>query len=373
MSSARILCLLALLASCSRAAQPRDVTRLKLPPGFKIEIFAQVPHARMMAFTPGGSLLVTATTDGKVVALPAPRRSQPAAPTKVALGELNAPHGIAFHEGKLYIAETDKVVRYDWDEAGLRATNPQLIARLPHGGGHFTRTLLFANGKMYVSAGSSCNICKENDERRAAVMQFNPDGSGYRLFARGLRNAVGLAFNQKTGTVWVSENGRDWLGDNLPPDEINDLGRNGGDFGWPFCYGNRVVDPEFASEARQRCPSTIPAKVEIQAHSAPLGLAFNTGSMFPAEYQGNLFVALHGSWNRSVPTGYKVVRINMGADGEPQGGTQDFITGWLTPGETEKGVWMGRPVGIVFGPDGAMYVSDDSAGLIYRVTSSGAR
>jgi glucose/arabinose dehydrogenase len=199
------------------------------------------------------------------------------------------------------------------------------------------------------------------------VLEFNEDGSGQRVFASGLRNAVGLAFNAKTGTVWAGDNGRDWLGDNLPPEEINDLGASAGDFGWPYCYGNRIADTSQTKPGDDRCKSTVPPKVELQAHSAPLGLAFYTGSMFPAEYRGNLFVAFHGSWNRSVPTGYKVIRVRLNDKSEPVG-VEDFITGWIQPGETRKGAWMGRPVGLAVGPDGALYVSDDYAGVVYRLT-----
>src|ERR1700674_22769 len=348
-----------------------DLAQLKSPPGFHISVFAEeVDGARMMAFSPGGVLLVSESGEGNVVALPDPKHAGKAQRTVNVLNGLNEPHGLAFYEGKLYVAENDKVRRYDWDEANLRASNPKPLADLPDGGGHSTRSLLFHGGKMYVSAGSSCNVCVEKDPRRAAVMEFTPDGSGQNIFAKGLRNAVGLAVNPKTDTVWVTVNGRDWLGDNLPPEVIVDLGKDGGDAGWPYCYGDRVPDSNFTKPGDNRCRSVIAPKVQMQAHSAPLGLAFYEGSDFPAEYRNNIFVAFHGSWNRSVPTGYKVVRVKLDDKGQPQGGAEDFITGWLAPGETKKGRWMGRPVGIVFGSDGAMYVSDDAAGVIYRVTYS---
>ena len=348
-----------------------DLTRLKAPPGFHISVFAEdVDGARMIVFSPGGVLLVSESGEGKVVALPDPKHTGRAEHTVTVLSELNEPHGLAFYEGKLYVAENDKVRRYDWDEANLRASNPVKLADLPADGGHSTRSLLFHGGKMYVSAGSSCNVCIEKDPRRAAVMEFNPDGSGQKIFAKGLRNAAGLAVNPKTDTVWATVNGRDWLGDNLPPDVIVDLGKDGGDFGWPYCYGDRVPDSNFTKLVigEDRCKNVIAPKVQMQAHSAPLGLAFYEGSEFPAEFRNNIFVAFHGSWNRSVPTGYKIVRVKLDDKGQPQGGAEDFITGWLAPGETKKGRWMGRPVGIVFGGDGSMYLSDDAAGVIYRVT-----
>jgi len=362
--------LLFLLASLAHAEQaPFDLNKLKLPAGFHIAVFASdVDGARMLAFSPSGTLLVSESGEDKIVALPDPGHTGKAARIVTVLDRLNEPHGLAFYEGKLYVAENDKVRRYDWDEAGLRATNPKLITALPGGGGHSTRSLLFHGGKMYVSAGSSCNVCIEKDPRRAAVMEFNPDGSGQKIFAKGLRNAVGLAVNPKTDTIWVTVNGRDWLGDDLPPETIYDLGNGGVDAGWPYCYGDRVPDTNFTKAGDDRCKSVMVPKVQMQAHSAPLGLAFYEGSMFPAEYRNNIYVAFHGSWNRSVPTGYKVVRVKLDDKGQPVGGAQDFITGWLAPGETKRGRWMGRPVGIAFAADGSMYLSDDAGGVVYRIT-----
>ncbi len=368
--------LLLVLLFSAAAFSAVDLSRLQVPPGFHISLFADTDgHPRMLVFSPGGVLLASLMNEGEIVAYPDPQHTGRAARAVKLLHDLNAPHGMAFNAGKFYVAETNKVVAYDWDEAKLRAANPKLIVDLPRSGMHFTRTIVFANGKLYVASGSDCNVCDESDERRAAVLEMNPDGSGKRVFARGLRNAVGLAFNEATGTVWTTENGRDWLGDDLPPDEINDLGKNGGDFGWPYCYGNRVVDSlqarggELAlrDSGARRCPQSVPAKVSLQAHSAALGLAFNTGSQFPAEYRGDLFVALHGSWNRSVPTGYKVIRVKLKNGAEPER-VEDFITGWIAPGEREKGKWIGRPVGVLFGPDGSMYVTDDYSGPIYRIT-----
>jgi glucose/arabinose dehydrogenase len=374
----RLLLLLPFLGSLTHAEKTLfDLKQLKVPDGFHIAVFASVDGPRMLTFTPGGILLASESGEGKVVALPDPKQSDKAERVVEVLTGLKEPHGIAFFEGKLYVAENDKVRRYDWDEANLRATNPKAITDLPTGGGHSSRSLLFHNGKMYVSAGSSCNVCIEKDPRRATVMEFSPDGTGQKIFAKGLRNAVGLAVNPKTATVWVTVNGRDWLGDDLPPETIYDLGQGGVDAGWPYCYGDRVPDSQFTKPGDNRCQNVIEPKVQMQAHSAPLGLAFYEGTMFPPEYRNNMFVAFHGSWNRRVPTGYKVVRVKLDDKGQPQGGAEDFITGWLAPGETKKG-WipikmpgtMGRPVGIVFSGDGTMYLSDDRGGFIYRVTYS---
>lgn len=348
-------------------ATPLDLKSLQVPPGFAIALFVRTESPRMMAFSPDGVLLATSESAGTVTAFPDAHHGGQAIQKVTVLKDLNGPHGIAFHDGLLYVAEVTRLVRYRWDESRLQATDPVLIAQLPESlGGHMTRTILFANHKLYVSAGSSCNVCTETDPRRAAVVEMNEDGSGAHLFATGLRNAVGLAFNERSATVWVTDNGRDWLGDDLPPDEIDDLGPTGGDFGWPFCYGNRVPDTSFGGTA-ERCRLTVPPRVELEAHSAPLGLVFYSGSMFPPEYRGDLLVAFHGSWNRSVPTGYKVVRVKMNDGGEPER-VEDFITGWLPPGETRRGKWMGRPVGLAIGPDGSLYISDDGSGSIYRVT-----
>jgi glucose/arabinose dehydrogenase len=363
------LILFAALSSANAEQTPFDLAKLKTPAGFHVSVFASdVDGPRMLVFSPGGVLLVSESGEGRVAALPDSKHTGKAEKEVTVLKGLNEPHGLAFYEGKLYVAENDKLRRYDWDEANLRASNPKLIANLPTGGGHSTRTVIFHGSKMYVSAGSSCNVCIEKDPRRATVMEFNPDGSGQKIFAKGLRNAVGLAVNPKTDTVWATVNGRDMLGDDLPPEIIVDLGKDGGDFGWPYCYGDRLPDREFTKPGDDRCKNVNEPKVQMQAHSAPLGLAFYEGSQFPEEYRNSIFVAFHGSWNRSVPTGYKVIRVKLDDKGQPQGGAQDFITGWLAPGETKHGRWMGRPVGIVFGADGSMYLSDDSSGVIYRIT-----
>ena len=296
-----------------------------------------------MAFSPGGVLLVTDMSDGTVLALPDPKHAGRAENMVPVLSGLNAPHGIAFHNGKLYVAEINAIRRYDWDESQLRAGNRRRRSRTFREAAAGTRRARFFLRTArcmwrWVRAAMSA---RKTIKRRAAVTEYNEDGSGQRLFASGLRNAVGLAVNPKTNTIWTTDNGRDWLGDDLPPEEVNDLGANGGNFGWPYCYGDRVRDDSQGKDFD--CAKTVAPKVVMQAHSAPLGLLFYDGNMFPAEYRGSLFVTFHGSWNRSVPTGYKVVRIKFNDKGEAQGPPEDFITdGFVRVRRRRESGWGGR-------------------------------
>ena len=337
--------------------------KILLPPRFQIKVFASGLGApRFMAFDGAGNLMVTLPRRGQVIVLP-DRSGDGRAEERIVFADgLKNPHGIAFRQGYVYVAEEGRVVRFIDKDGDLRGEDMEVVVPgLPFGGGHWTRTLGFGpGGEMYVSIGSSCNTCFEKDRRRATIMVFEPDGGEGRIFARGLRNSVGFVWNSKTGAMWATDNGRDFLGDDLPPDELN-LIVEGAHYGWPQCYGNRVNDPEFGDT--RFCSRTRPAALEFQAHSAPLGLAFYTGTLFPEEYRGDLFVAFHGSWNRSVPTGYKIIRLRM-KGGKPTG-IEDFATGWLVSGRA----W-GRPVDIVVDAHGRMYVSDDRGGKIYVITYS---
>lgn len=339
--------------------------KIQLPEGFMIEEFATgLGSPRFMAFSPDGVLFATIIREGEVVALPDKVKNGKSDKKVTFLKGLNSPHGIAFYNGYLYIGETNQIVRYKYNGIDSKPGKKEIIVPNLLTGGHFTRTVAFGpDGKMYVSIGSSCNICEEKDKRRAAIVQFNPDGSDVTLFAKGLRNSVGLTWDPVKAEMWASDNGRDWLGDNLPPDEINTV-KEGKDYGWPYCYGDRIPDPKFND--RRRCVNTVAPIVEIQAHSAPLGLTFYDGDQFPEDYKGDLFVAYHGSWNRSVPTGYKLVRIRI-KDGRPEG-IEDFATGWLQGTKV-----LGRPVDVLVGVDGSLYVSDDRSGIIYRITYRGSR
>lgn len=356
--------LIAVLAACAPAARvPAQEGAIRLPPGFRITTFASGLGApRLMAVSPPGDLFVSVPSRGQIVALP-DRDGDGKADRAVVYAEgLNRPHGLAFFRGFLYVTETGAVMRIPFRPGDWAGGRPEaVVPDLPPGGGHWTRTITFGpDGKMYVSVGSSCNVCEERDPRRAAILQFNPDGTGGRIFARGIRNAVGITFHPRSGELWATNNGRDWLGDDFPPDTILAV-KDGAHYGWPYCNGLQIPDPDFGRP--EFCRGTALPAVQIQAHSATLGLTFYAGSMFPAEYHGDLFVGLHGSWNRSVPTGYKVIRIPF--QGGRAGAPQDFATGWLQGNRA----W-GRPVDVITGKDGALYVSDDRAGVIYRISYS---
>jgi glucose/arabinose dehydrogenase len=361
-----LLALGLLAATLPGSAAAQSGPKLTVPPGFAIDVFAdKVGSVRFMAIDPAGTLLVSEPSAGRVLALPDKNGDGKADSVQTVVTGLDQPHGLAFHDGALYIAETSRVQRFAYDPATMKATQPAQLARLPSGGGHWTRTVVFGpDGRMYVSVGSSCNVCRESDKRRAAILRFNADGSGEQLFSTGLRNAVGLAIHPATGALWATVNERDWRGDDLPPDYVTEV-REGSVHGWPDCVtvrGRPQADTSFAKGAA--CDKVAPPSVELQAHSAPLGLAFYTGTQFPEEYRGSLFVAYRGSWNRTLPTGYKIVRIRF-RDGQPTGSplVEDFATGWLEG----TSAW-GRPVDLVVGRDGALYLSDQGSGRIYRIT-----
>ena len=358
-----IAVLLLLIAAAVEAAPAHaEMAHVTLPLGFAIGVFATgLEHPRFMTLDPSGTLLVSIPVQGRVAALVEHNDRGPETVT-VAEG-LDRPHGLAWKDGQLYVAETGRVLRFHYDPSTHRATQPVVIVpKLPSGGSHWTRTIAFGpDGQLYVSVGSSCNVCREQDGRRAAILRYNADGSGREAVATGMRNAVGLTFAPGRAALWATVNERDWRGDDLPPDFITEV-REHGFYGWPDCMaiqGRSIVDERFGRS--DRCATVTLPSVEIQAHSAPLGLAFYTGKQFPEAYRGDLFVAYHGSWNRSVPTGYKVVRVRF-KEGKPAG-VEDFATGWLRGGRA-----LGRPVDLVVGRDGSLYLSDDFTGQIYRIT-----
>ncbi len=332
---------------------------LKLPPGFRISIFAKnLSGARVMKIDSLGNMWVSRPSANVVTFLEI--KDGIVSSQNNTLVGLNRPHGLALDPDQpllLYIGEEDKITKIPLYSDG----EYEKIADLPSGGGHSTRSLIFGRDKkIYVSSGSSCNVCVERDERRAAIYSLNRDGSDFKEFAGGLRNSVFMAIHPETQEIWATEMGRDLLGDNLPPDEINII-REGKNYGWPYCYGNKVPDLNFdpSGARKQFCQSTESSRIDIPAHSAPLGLSFLGNSNWPEDYRNDLLVSYHGSWNRSEPTGYKIVRHKFDEQGN-YSGVEDLITGWLSGRNA-----LGRPVDILEGPDGKIYISDDKAGVIY--------
>lgn len=341
---------------------------LNVPQGFHVKVFAAgLSGVRWLGLSPEGVVYATQPGKGQVVTLPDADKDGVADRVSVFASGLEGVHGIAFHDGAMYVATETEIVRLEDTDKDGKADKKQVLADdLPGGGGHSTRTLAFSpdGTRLFVSAGSSCNVCKETDPRRAAISLYSPDGKFQKVYASGLRNAVGLLVHPTTGELWATNNGRDNLGDDIPPETIYQVHEDA-NYGWPYCYDSQQPDKTQDPPAGY-CEKTGTPAVEMQAHSAPLGLAFYTGNNFPAQYQGDIFVAFHGSWNRSVPTGYKVVRVKM-KDNQPDTSlgdkmVQDFITGFFI-GED---AW-GRPVDPLVAPNGTLVLTDDKAGAIYTI------
>jgi glucose/arabinose dehydrogenase len=358
------LALAGCVAFLPQPAPSADLSTIRLPPGFAIDFFAKdLGNARFMTLDPRGTLLVSVPRAGRVIALPDDNHDGRADAIVPVVENLELPHGLAFLDGRLYVAETGRIVRFDYDPATRRARGAPtvIVPDLPARGIHWTRTIAFGpDRRLYVSVGSSCNSCEERDPRRAAITRYDLEGRSGAPFGTGLRNAVGIAFRPGTPELWATVNGRDWLGDDRPSEYVTRV-EEGGFYGWPYCHwilAGSLADPDLG--AGDHCKAARRPSFLYQAHTAPLGLAFYTGSQFPPEYRGDLLVALHGSWNRSVPVGYKVIRVRLGG-ATPT--AEDFATGWLAGGRS----W-GRPVDLVVAPDGSLLVSDDSLGAVYRIS-----
>ena len=338
--------------------------RYQVPEGFTLQLYAEnIPRARFLRFTPGGDLLVSRPHSGDILLL---RRDQdgdghPDA-VETLISELKRPLGMDFHGNWLYIAESNRIGRIGFDSASGTTVGEYeaLVDGFTDEGNHWSKTLRFGpDGLLYLAQGSTCNVCDENDDRRATMMRFQPDGSGAEIIASGLRNSVGFDWAPWSGDLYATDNGRDMLGDDFPPCELN-LIENQQFYGWPYFNADNLPDPDMGADplAEQRQP--IPPAHGFRAHNAPLGISFIDGKDMPGDYQHSALVALHGSWNRSSPDGYKVVSLHWQDKSIEE---RDFLTGFNHNGDI-----IGRPVDVVQGPDGAIYVSDDYAGAIYRIS-----
>jgi glucose/arabinose dehydrogenase len=339
-----------------------------VPEGFHVNVFAKdFTQPRFLTVAPNGDIFVADTGAGQIVVLRDPQHTGGAQQREVFAEKLNRPFGIAFHNDYVYVGNTGEVMRFRYDkQTSKRIGAAEHILEIPPGGGHWTRTVAFsADGtKLYVSVGSSSNIDLEKDQRRAAVLVSDPDGKNSRIFASGLRNAVGLAIEPVTAAVWVSVNERDELGDDLPPDYFTSL-KDGGFYGWPYSYIGDNVDPRVKPQKPDLVAQALIPDVLLGAHVAPLQFAFYTGEQFPDQYRHGAFIAEHGSWNRAARNGYQVAFVGF-KDGKAVADPVPFLTGFV-PDPKGKNV-DGRPVGVAVAPDGSLLVSDDGGGLIYRIS-----
>jgi glucose/arabinose dehydrogenase len=341
----------------------RQLGALVLPPGFTITVYADsVPDARSLALGDRGTVFVGSRDAGVVYALRDTNRDGRADEVFPVVRHLGLPNGVAFKDGALYVADVSRILRYDSIETRLRAPRkPALVTdRLPSEGHHGWRYIAFGpDGWLYVGSGAPCNICSPPGDLFATILRLKPNGDSVQVFAQGVRNTVGFDWHPGTRELWFTDNGRDWLGPDQPPDELNRAPRAGLHFGFPFCHGGTLLDPEFG--AGHRCADYAAPEQRLDAHVAALGMRFYTGTMFPSEYRGQVFIAEHGSWNRVIPVGYRIMLVRL-ADGRPVS-YQPFAKGWLLGGAA----W-GRPVDLLVMPDGALLVSDDRAGVVYRIT-----
>lgn len=343
----------------------RNLDSIKLPEGFKISIYASdVTDARSICLSPSGTLFVGNRSKDKVYALQDTDGDFKVDKKYTIATDLTMPNGVAFLDGDLYVAEVNRILRYDDIES--RLNNPPepvvIYGKYPDKRHHGWKYIAFGpDDKLYVPVGAPCNICESKDEVFATITRMNPDGSGMEIFAQGVRNSVGFTWHPETFELWFTDNGRDMLGDDVPPCELNYAPRKGMHFGYPYCHGGTIEDPEFGH--KYSCEDFARPAQNLGPHVAPLGLKFYTGDMFPPSYRNQLFIAEHGSWNRSKKIGYRITLVKM-ENGKAQG-YETFAEGWLDHDAQEA--W-GRPVDLLVMSDGSMLVSDDKSGVIYRIT-----
>lgn len=345
------------------AASRLPLHQIALPPGFSISVWADnVPNARSMTLGPKGTLFVGTRTAGNVYAVRDTNGDHKADEVITLAQGLNMPNGVAVRDGALYVAEVNRVWRFDNIEASLKAPPTPVLVNdtYPTDRHHGWKFVAFGpDGLLYVPVGAPCNVCERDDPRYSSITRMKPDGSGVEVFASGVRNTVGFDWHPVTKELWFTDNGRDMMGDDVPPDELNRAPAKGRHFGFPYCHGADVADPEFGS--KRPCSAFVPPARALGAHVAALGMRFYTGKMFPASMTHQIFIAEHGSWNRSSPVGYRVVLVTL--KGDQVTGYEPFAEGWLQG----RKPW-GRPVDVLVMPDGALLVSDDLAGAIYRIS-----
>lgn len=354
-----------LAAPFAAAADELPLDLIELPPGFRIELWARVDNARQMTLgrvdRAGGTLFVGSMRAGKVSALSFDADYRVRQHFQIA-ADLAMPVGVAYRAGSLYVSAVDRILRYDEIEKNLaRPPRPDIVIdTLPRERHHGWKFIAFGpDGKLYVPVGAPCNICEPDSLRFANIMRMNPDGSGLETYAMGVRNTVGFDWQPGTGALWFTDNGRDMMGDDLPPDELNAAPRAGMHFGYPYCHGDDIADPEFGH--KRNCKALVAPAQKLGAHVAALGMRFYTGTQFPAAYRNQILIAEHGSWNRSKKAGYRVSLVRL-QEGKAVSYTA-FASGWL---QGDK-AW-GRPADVLVLPDGSLLVSDDHAGAIYRIT-----
>ncbi len=344
-----------------------QLDEINLPEGFKIAVFARVDNARSLVLSPNGTLFVGNRSGDKVYAVQDTDGDRKADKKFVIASGLRMPNGVAFKDGDLYVAEVSKLWKYEDIETSLsNPPQPVLIYDdYPKDGHHGWKYIAFGpDGKLYVPVGAPCNICESKDERYASITRMNPDGSNREVYAKGVRNTVGFTWHPKTGEMWFTDNGRDMFGDDKPPCELNRISESDQHFGYPYCHGGLFLDDQFGD--RKDCDDYISPAQNLGAHVAPLGVKFVTSSVFPETYKNSIFIAEHGSWNRSTKVGYQVSMVTE-RNGLGQS-YKTFANGWLDDSSQEA--W-GRPVDLIFAKDGSMYLSDDHSGTVYRIWYEG--
>ncbi|MBD3271500.1 MAG: sorbosone dehydrogenase family protein [Elusimicrobia bacterium] len=339
------------------------LNEIALPDGFTIELYTgDVPGARSMARGDSGTIFVGTRDQGVVYAVQDFDGDYRSDEVDIIVSNLQSPNGIAVYNKDLYVAEISRVLRYDNIEQTMNTRLKAVIVNdsFPTDRHHGWKYIAFGPDELlYVPVGAPCNVCLKKDKRYASIMRMRKDGSGLEVFASGVRNTVGFDWHPDTKVLWFTDNGRDWMGDNRPPDELNQAPEPGLHFGFPFCHGRGIPDPEFGDQ--KTCDEFVPPVQELGPHVAALGMKFYTGTMFPKEYHQQIFIAEHGSWNRTVPIGYRIMLVRL--ENNRPVSYEVFAEGWLS-----GIVSWGRPVDLLIMPDGSMLVSDDKAGALYRIS-----